>query len=436
MTCRSRDRSKPQARSALSLLFNHANFTSMEIKIRSLHLTRIRATTKPLSNQRAQATCNLHQPDDRHESHRLNHTQMWITIAAASFLFSLAPTRAQSQSNRQSKENASERNEQTHKPRSFVLPVNRLPSRQQIRLGQIPSHQKISICITVKNCTAQTLRISRIKTDCGCMSTEVSSSEAAPHGILRWTMQLTEISRTGLMNRRLRVIFDQTTDLHLDLNLTGEVIGPLTLQDTRVYHDGENKTITLKGSKDCESRILKCQALLGSARIKGFTEHLNTFELQVEPLIRFGRAKETLRFYLRQDEEDLTADIPFEIDSRRQAIFLPSSTMVSWIDGEASIRAKLVVSPQGNTDPRNHQITLGHEGNPQSGMMVSEIRWKRISPVLFELQASLRRKDKVTPPQIHHKEKPLLLSMIDSDQKTVATLQIQPSSLPSVSKEQ
>ena len=249
-------------------------------------------------------------------------------------------------------------------------------------------------------------------------------------------MQLAGISRTGLMNRRLRVIFDQTTDLQLDLNLTGEVIGPLTLQDTRIYHDGENKTITLKGSKDGESRILKCQALLGSARIKGFTEHLNTFELQVEPLIRFGRAKETLRFYLRQDEEELTADIPFEIDSQRQAIFLPSSTMVSWIDGQASIRVKLVISPQGNTDPRNHQITLEHGGDHQQGVMVSEIRWKRISPILFELQASLRRKDEVTPSQNHPKTKPLLLSMIDSDQRTVATLQIRPSALPSVSKEQ
>jgi hypothetical protein len=110
----------------------------------------------------------------------------------------------------------------------------------------------------------------------------------------------------------------------------------------------------------------------------------------MESLIRFGQSSDLLRFRIDHDGSPVAVDIPIEIKSDLKAQCLPSSAVVDWQGDRASIRSRLVLLPNHGLSIGELQVRVDPLSIFNAEVDVMDFNWKEISPVLLELNATLR----------------------------------------------
>lgn len=264
-------------------------------------------------------------------------------------------------------------------------------SKQQIHLGRIPSHQTRSIDLEIKNGRDRGVTLTDIETDCGCLKTEIQQSVADPGESLQCRIQLAPSNRSGLLRRQIAFRFAEESLAKFDLSIDAEIVSPLSLQKQQIDLPQDANQIHLTGIKDDQTTILDCQAVRGTLRVKKIDAQTDSFKLTIDPLLRFGRSSDLLRFRIKRNEIPLTVDLPIEVNSIHSARFLPSTAILRWVDNQAELHSRLVLLPRHSVNLDQLSVRIETLEPTPFKMVIQKAQWVQQSAVLVELKATLKQ---------------------------------------------
>lgn len=195
--------------------------------------------------------------------------------------------------------------------------------------------------LSLRNKTTEVLTIVSVDTGCGCVKARASGEPIAPGGVAVLFNDVLPTLQDLQFVQSVRLRFDASSVHDLELRITGEVHGPVSIEPRAINSRKSDGTVDVVVAPVEQAVIIQsCKEVRGVFSILSQNLIDNKMQLNVKPNLDHGQAVALLRVTYKEGDIQSSVDVPLVVQGTSEVRFIPSS--LAQLDGEEPVRLIVV----------------------------------------------------------------------------------------------